>query len=246
MSPPKKPSAGQPIIPFISNAGMWSTLVDMMADYKRGKLTNTSRRVGNPTSIIGRAAEDTDAGVIQQISEIVKPSETVTNTAVLNMLNRKPVFELIDPVWHTAIDNLVVLNKPLPAGMPAAVNRSRFMPVAITVEDETHRFVMLDPENPTQLKSATSGIYRIYGTYDDSTAILDTQQAQPLWRYKLTQESRAPSTTTAKLYNLDGVEFSTEPINLSDPLSLMNDQVTDDLGFCIHIGNEFHAIQGPC
>ena len=92
---------------------------------------------------------------------------------------------------------------------------------------------------------STGGFARFLGRIDDDFVLGCIGHGSNLWRYKLTQASQAPAVTTAKLVDLAGTDYATA-VNISDPLSLMDDQVADDTGFCISVGNAFYAIQGPC
>lgn len=161
--------------------------------------------------------------------------------------------ECDSPTWHTAIARTVVLAGPIPDSEPGQAIVSGMCLVALSDSDAAHRFVMIDPTDTKMFKTANSGIGRLLAIIPEDTpsdpaieyGLVILGDTQNLWRYKLTQASQAPSVTTAKLYDRDGTEFAAS-INLSDPESLMDDQTTDDTGWCIQCGEDFEAIQGPC
>ena len=246
MKAPTKPQAGQSVGPFIADSGMWSLLFDMLSAYRNGDLTSDNKGVGGSrTSLIVTSDTAIAAGTLKQIDAIKDPGAQ-TDPAVLFTLNRKPIFTVKDPVWHTDMDNLLFIQKSMQADTAAAVNRARLVSTPIDIVSTNHRYAMVDPSDPNALKSSTSGIYKIYESYaSSSVAILDTQESQPLWMYQLNENSKAPGSTNAKLLGLDLSTFSSS-ISLSDPLSLMDDQLAGDFGFCWNIGNAFFAIQAPC
>lgn len=153
-------------------------------------------------------------------------------------------FEVDDPTWHTDIARLVVLAEAIPDGERGTAVISGVCLAATTGTD--NQFVMIDPASTNAFKTADAGVARVlHKISGEDYTLICLGHNQPLWRYELNENSLAPSDTTVDLVGLDGTVFSTA-VELSDPLSLMDDQVTGDEGFCIHVGNKFYAIQGPC
>jgi hypothetical protein len=236
------PKAGQPA-DFIESAAVWSDIFRLLNEWKAGRLNpvaeQRSRAAG--VNVSNASGNDREAGEVLQIDSMEQPDE-----AIVDAFMSAPVVDAIDPVWHTDIDNLVVVSGGVLDDSIFTWKPRHWTVVKVTVEEATDRFVMLDPDNLNQMKTADAGIWRIIGLDEENElAVVDLNSSQPFWRYELTETSQAPETTEAKLIRVDGTEF-TDEINLSDPLSLMDDQSSGDKGWCIHIGNEFHAIQGPC
>jgi hypothetical protein len=196
-------------------------------------------------------------GELRQLKELQNQElavEDFNEELFLGMVN-SPVFTVEDPVWHSKIDNLVVITRDLDVEDVGAFRSARYQSVSITNTPPSEiqaGWAMPDPDNPKLLKFCkTSGIYRVVGWFDcsngdtENIAVVDTQDSQNLWRYRLNESSKAPDVTTAKLYDMNDVLFALE-INLSDPDGFMDDQAPGDKGFCIYASGEFYAIQAAC
>lgn len=236
------PKPGQPA-DFIESASLWVDVFRMLNEWKSGKFdpNNAAKSRAPVISVQNTTGNEREPGEILQIDTMEQPEE-----GVLDAFMSAPIVEAIDPVWHTDIDRLVIVTGGVIDEGIFPWEPRNWAVVKVTVEETTDRYVMLDPDNINQMKTADAGIWRIIGLDEENeTAIVDLHSSQPMWRYQLTEGSNAPEETAAKLIRVDGTEFS-DSINLSDPLGLMDDQSTDDEGWCIHVGNEFHAIQAPC
>lgn len=228
------------------NSALWGVLVEMANAYQNNRLAPPAEA----SSIAGKVIYENDSGSAILAGQLAH-GQSLTALATSDdevgwFTNTEPYFEMIDPVWHTGIDNIVPVQRDVPDGQTYDHPPSYFGTVLVTQVKTTDRYVMIDPANPIEMKTADAGIYRLLGYDGQGRAVVDFRDSQPFWRYKLTQASQQPAVTTAKLVRVDGDEYSSTAINLSDPLGLMDDQTTDAEGWCIHIGNEFHAIQAPC
>lgn len=250
MTVPSKPSPNQDAAPFLASATMWSLIIDMLTEWRSGKFTQQPQRPGGKKTAPRVKRNDTNlraAMVIQQVDSVEDPALGTSDTELLRQASKNLILKVKDPVWHTAIDNLVIPKSPIRNDVLSTVYSSRYAVLPVSGTASGRGYAMIDPTTTTTLKASTSGIYKIVTTLSDanSTSIVDLWQSQPLWKYELTQDSQAPSDTTAKLLMLDNTQFAAS-INLSDPDSLMSDQVSGDKGWCIHCGNKFYAIQAVC
>lgn len=244
-----RPRPGQEL-DLIDRADIWSDIVDLINAYKTGRLDPVGYEPDRERLIHleNTSGYDRMAGVLQQIDPFTEPDE-----ATEDLFIESPVGETSDPVWHTAIDNLVVVpSDVLENGVFSYPSLSWAVVVVTDQVDVDDRWVMVDPAEPTKMKTADAGIYRIIGYVGEGEdtekrAIVDLTQSQTLWRYELTDDSNAPDATDAKLLRLDGTEFSSGSVTeISDPDGLMDDQVAGDKGFCIHAGNKFYAQTAVC
>lgn len=193
----------------------------------------------NRTEAIGlnSSGSDRDTGDILAISSYGGPTELRDVSGAVD-------FTLGNPTWHTNIHRLVVCAEPIPDGERGVVVVAGFCLVAMTATAASSDYVMISSTNTSKVTGASAGIAKLYASFN-GYGLVNLGDRQPLWRYELTQDSQAPSTTTAKLIDLDGTTFATS-INLTDPDSLMGDQVSGNDGWCIHSGNKFYAIQAVC
>lgn len=230
---------------FLSESALWRDLLTMIREWKQGKFTagSRSKRRGY-IQIENGAGRDIEPGEFMQITSMTQPADTSLGIAT----NYSPILTATEPTWHSAIDNIVISDGPVADGEFFAYQPRTFGVVSCTGSKGSDlRYVMIDPANPQYGIRCSSGLYRVLG-YDSTNdfAIVDLGKSQPLWRYKLTEASLAPSTTTAKLYTLDGTEYSTTTVELSDPLSIGDGDALDYEGYCVHVGNAFHIAPGPC
>lgn len=153
-----------------------------------------------------------------------------------------PHFVGIVPAWHSNITAIAVLAEPIPDGEfgDAVIAGMCIAKVSAGSEKE---FVMIDPDTPTQFKYATGGVGRKIGAFS-GFACVDLSTRQTLWRYQLS-ENPSGVTYNAKLLQLNDDPLSNS-VDLEDPDGLMDDQELGDVGFCIHVGNNFYAIQAVC
>ena len=121
------------------------------------------------------------------------------------------------------------------------------------------RFVMIDPANLNQMMVSRSGIGRVLHNIDTQYALIDFRSEQNYWRYKLWHNWQSSSYTLAHLHDIftGGAVTSgnDQRIHLHDrPTSeystlaagIIDDQETDDTGFCMLCGNEFYVVNAPC
>lgn len=247
--PYSKPAPGQPVVPYVGNKPMWDDLMDMLEWWKSqqagGNLVSHGR-----CKVFGKNTLGTDmlAGKLAYIDSIVQPS---ASTMAVDYMQYSPIANLITPVWHTKIDKLVLLHKGIPAGQVANIFGPTIIPCEGTVGQTTDAYVMVDPTNPSWLKTSDAGIYGLVGILNEHGGsrkflIVDTTKSQRLWRYELTAAfSGTPSTAAAKLLRMDGTQYAAT-CTISDPELLMGDQVSGDTGFCEHVGNKFIAKEAVC
>lgn len=222
-------------------ASKWNGIVDRLPSTRQGNpagsrlLNRVEVRVKNDT------ANNRDIGEVMAISSFDGP----TGSVIFEILDNA-VYKCVSPVWHTSIARLVILAEPIPAGEIGIAVLSGHCIVSLTSGADTDQFVMIDPSSLNKCKGTTSGIGRLLAKLSGGNyGLINFRDECTLWRYELTQASQAPAVTTAKLVDQAGNTFHTT-MNLSDPLSLMDDQVTGDKGWCFQCGNLFQAIQGPC
>tara|TARA_A100001391_G_scaffold145882_2_gene103494 strand:+ start:275 stop:982 length:708 start_codon:yes stop_codon:yes gene_type:complete len=231
-----KVRAGDPI-----QAGKWNRVVDRLENTTSGNAAGSFSMSRVECLIKNASGNNRDIGELLAIDSFDGP-----DGSNIYEIPKSVVYSCIDPVWHTSISRLVVLAEPIPdEGYGRAVLSGQCV-VRLSSGDDTKQYVMIDPDAVNECIASTAGIGRLLAKFDEGDfALVKFRDGADLWRYELTEDSNAPSTTTAKLVTLGGTDFADE-IDLSDPLSLMDNQIDGDKGFCIHVGNEFHAIQGPC
>lgn len=150
--------------------------------------------------------------------------------------------------WHGAIAQAVVTLEPIVNGETGQV--ALFGQCVVKSGSNADAsggdgtFAIPDPTDPTKIVASTGGIGRILANCGENHVTMLLGNTQNLFCYRMLESSQAPDTTSAKLVSLEGDDIG--DINLSDPKSLMDDQGTDDEGFCVLTGNEFRAIQAPC
>lgn len=244
-----RPRPGTDAESLLLNSAFFGDLVDLLNAYKAGSLNPPVL----PLDDFGRLTLENTTGVdilageVQQIKPIAALPTGSGDELVHWTWHENPNMELLVPTWHTAIDNLVAIQTDIADGETYEHSPRHFGTVLATVVETTDRYVMLDPANPRRMRTAPSGIWKIIQQDGNGRCLVDFRESQPLWRYKLTQSSQAPATTTAKLIRLDdGDDFSATEFDLSDPLSLTDRQGVDGEGYCHLVGNEFHAGEGPC
>lgn len=241
----RKPIPGERVGQYVANRAMWSALMDMLNAWRRNQIP-LKKPHGLKTVPLGVKDTLIATGTVQAMSLEYDPFSSSTPDTELSA--QKPIFALSDPVWHSNISNVCVVHRPMLANVPLPVRNTRYVLAPINIYLNTDEFAMIDPDEPTKLKSSTSGIFKVLafmGSDPDTYAFIDTYQSQTRWRYELTQDSQAPGTSTAKLLRLDGVEFAAS-ISLSDPDSIGSLDKIGHRGYCEQIGNEFHIASGPC
>lgn len=219
------------------SASKWNRLVDRTKNDSAGAPAALAFMSRVECMIRNDSGADRDIGECLVIDDYDGPTATDLYSIPGNV-----ELSCIAPVWHTNVSRLVILAEPIPDGEAGVAVLSGHCLAKASGDDD---FVMLDPTDTNVFKSATSGIARTIARVDSDYALINFRDSCDWWQYELTQASQAPSATTAKLIGRDGVEFASS-INLSDPLSLMDDQASGDKGFCRFCGNDFEAVTGPC
>lgn len=232
-------SPGDDPAPLVDSAATWKVLTEIMNRYLNGEFEAGSRQRDSARKlwITNSAGRDMAYGEIMQISGWSDPPTVDTAEAG----HQSPIVAADEPVWHTAISNLAVADSSIADGDLMAYPSRNWAVVKIT-STVPGDYLMVDPTTPKHMKPASSGIYRTVAI--DSTnsyAIAELTQSQPLWRYELTETPQSPSSTAAKLVELDGTDYATT-IALEDPRNILAGVDNDHQGFCVHCGNEFHAI----
>jgi hypothetical protein len=150
-------------------------------------------------------------------------------------------FKTKTPVWHSEIDNLFVVYEAdmYPDDMQSIKEADVVAVSEFTLVKATDRYAMIDPADPTKLKSSDTGMFKLLFWEDKSQmAVLDLRDGSNLWRYETT------SGTTAKLLRLDDDELTAGAlITLTDPDGLIRSN--GQKGFCKFVGNKFYVISAP-
>lgn len=196
----------------------------------------------NPSKLLVKNNSGTD----RDIGEVlVVDSWTGPLAASFRDIQQGASFGATDPTWHTDFTRIGVCVEPIPNGDFGYLSIAGVALAKCSAVSTGDPFAELDPASVNVLKGATSGFAKVLEVIGSTYAIVDMSSPQHLWRYTLTQDSLAPSGTTANLKEMDGTQFATT-ITLSDPESFMADQINGDTGFCMRAGNEFYAIQAVC
>lgn len=241
----QKPAPGQLLVPFLKNLGLWSDIIDMLAWYKAQR-ANEDGLGGYGKCLpqgINTLLGDMLPGELAYIESTVQP--TVDSIPIENM-QYVPILNLKRPVWHSQIDKVILLHKGILAEQIDHVTGPRILPAFGTIVDPDDKYVMIDPLDPAQLKTSTSGIFGLIGTLDDgegSILIVDTTVNQPLWRYQLTSYFSS-GVATANLLRLDGVTYATG-ITLTEAGGFMYYADSSAAGYCMQVGNKFIPVPSP-
>ena len=177
---------------------------------QRWKIQN--RRSGEIIAVpsIENITEDQlEVGTMNQLGDVFEPDAAVDEDLKMIFYNQ-PKFESTDPVvWPDVLKSPVLLNIAVNPESTGMVRSARYVVVDVTIVKEEDKYVMPDPVDPTKLKTADAGLYRIVGIWpEDNKALVDTQESQPMWRFELPGSySGTPPVSQAKLLRLDGGEY---------------------------------------
>ncbi|MCD0460069.1 hypothetical protein [Roseiconus lacunae] len=218
----------------------WNALVDRTGGDSAGFGAILASLKNVPVDVINGSGRDYDIGELMQIDGCDCPDGSNPYD-----LPGAIEYECITPVWHSKIDNIVVAAEPIPDGERGRAIVSGHC-VIKTSGAATGRYAMINPSTPHEALVSSGGVARVLHQVSASYALCCLGMVADLWRYKLTEASQAPGVTTATLYTLDGTQFSTTEIELSDPLSVGDEDAIDYAGYCRQAGNEFHIQTGPC
>lgn len=193
------------------------------------------------------------SGEDYEVGEPVSWKDTLTVTDVDEFNPREPFADyLIESeriVWHENIAHLGVVLNDTPDGDfgRICIAGLAVLKLAGTGTVPDGEWATPDPDDPKQWKlSPDAGMARVIDKINDEYAIAQMGVSQPRWIYELTEDSKAPLVTTAKLLHYDLTDYSTTEIELSDPLSAGVNDTDGYRGYCWQSGNEFHIGLGPC
>ena len=242
----RRPLPGQPAAPIITDATIWAGLLDMLAAWRNGEFDQERPKQSQNCAL--RLLNEDDASTQMErriVRQLINPTQPLEQDEALNELARlKPVFTSEEPVWASKMDNLSLLHRQINGKETAPIRGARYIPVEIENYDDIGNYVMIDPDTPTKLKRAGSGIYKIVATLpkqltnNRAHVIVDTQEKQPLWMYEVI------SGTTVKLLDIYG-QMYVPSMTIADPLFALASAEPEDRGFCIHVDNSFFVIRQP-
>ena len=177
-----KPISGQEVKPYVGNQKIWNRIVLMLADYNAGKFKN--RRSGEIIAVpsIENITEDQlELGTMNQLGDVFEPDAAVDEDLKMIFYNQ-PKFESTDPVvWPDVLKSPVLLNIAVNPESTGMVRAASYVVVDVDIVKEEDKYVMPDPADPTKLKTADAGLYRIVGIWpEDNKVLVDTQESQPL------------------------------------------------------------------
>lgn len=157
-------------------------------------------------------------------------------------------FEGDVPTWHDDVNKVGVCLDACEEDDSVLLLLHGLVMVRVTVTDNAHTHVMVDPEHPERLVSSTGGLGRIiWGHTKSDHAVVFWGDVQPMWRYEITG-AWSDSEAEAKLLPIDSDTHigGTERITLFDFPEYMDDQTTGGKGTCLLVGNRFIPIQANC
>lgn len=189
---------------------------------------------------------------VRQVLELKQPD---LDPEVVVLAQQRHYFEIKAAEWYSSLGSLVIALQPIPAGAVGWVGYQGMTVASVMVDDVDDQFASLDPEDPTRLRSCNCGEFRLWkpgGTGERLCVVELGGRCQLTWKYKLQENHTGTATTTAKLCRLsetidsDVLYHDDAEIELLDAEQLVDDQDLGDIGWCIQVANQFHAIQGPC
>lgn len=248
-----KPTVGQPFSQGLS-ARLWSDIIDVVRDYKAGKLSNrNSSPISGISKLFANNKHIDGMGVGSVATLEIYGNELVSDST--------PVLSMKRPRWHSSIAGAFPITQPaLFKDSVVELNPSRFAIVRTDknyskndIESTNSCYAMIDPTQTSRVVLRSSGIWKILGYVGEGRVVVDTCCSQPFFTYKLTTEfgySSARGTATAQLFDDQGNHIGPEEdeaeIEVIDRMRLMENQSSGDEGICYLTGNEFHAIQAAC
>lgn len=220
-------------------ASVWRDIFVMLSQWRKGEFTKQPKHTRRGTIWIkNNTGRNVTAGEFLQVAAMTQSPDTSLDIGT----NYTPILTATQPTWHTAVDNLVISDGPILKDEFFPYQPRPFGIVSCTgAVGSNNRFVSPQPGNTKYGIRASSGLFRVLG-YDSSTgfAIVDLGKSQTLWRYELSENSMVPATTQAKLLTLNNEDMSAV-IHVTDKAGITKFQLAQDQGFCVQIGNEFHA-----
>ncbi len=230
-----KPIIGQSAVPIIANQDFLSNLIDIVNSWQNGDFGPASVKSRRKGVVMGKntSGAELPKGTVQQLGALTEPA--VANVQPLH--EYKPIIGLQDPVWNTSMDKLVILPSPFANNAIRAVGSNQYVPVQLDAAPTVgHGYCHVDPTDPKKLKSGTGGPFKIVSTFANNVAVIDTEQSQNTWQYRIKADDDLDD---VELQNLDGTVFAN-----TIKLEFIGDTPTvkaDDVGPCINIGSKFYG-----
>jgi len=235
------PVAGSKIGPFIRNSKMWRDIIDVTNDARQANRGETGTLVGGwNIQVYGKSTESLERGQLLHFA----PNTTHTYSGFADKFAPRVLLEA--PLWHSKIDHVYPIPSSFEKAKTSIVTPGHLMLAKCNVVSTDHEFCMIDPSNPSQLKTATAGVFGLVADVGDGLAVIDGTRSHYGWRFELTAAlSGAPGTASAKLINWDGTEFAAS-CTITDKDGAFTGMSSGEVGYCMHVGNEFIATQAPC
>lgn len=240
-----KPVTGQKVIDFVADKPLWSDIIDMLDWWHKERVE--SALPGGTGKCLPIGWNDNAGGMLPgQIAYVDSTVQPSVDSIPIENLKQRPIFKLVSPVWHNKIDKVVVLHKSILEYNVANILGPRILPALGTVVDPTDKYVMVDPLDPTKLKTSTSGIFGLVGTLEyggDTVLIVDTSVNQPVWLFT-TLDAPSGGFCPADLKRGDGIVYG--EVVISDPLNTLSGATEESpkTGLCMQVGNFFVALGG--
>lgn len=220
---------------------MWTDIINVVNKVRKA-VPGINLGADSLINFYGKATETAFRGTLRQ-------AELSDNKSYEEYLDKlSPMFNLTEPVWHSAIDKIFVLPATLDAQTAGLITPPRFLLAKCTLVDDSHGWAMVDPDRPTQLKSGTAGIFRMLSHMGDDLAVVDTAMAYYDWRFELSATLSSASgggSASGQLLNWDGTVFAAN-CTLTDPDGAFDGMTSGDQGRCFQRGNDFIIQQAPC
>ena len=222
-------------------AESWNQLVDRLPGSNVGRPASPGNISRTEIEVVNGSGRNYDVGEIFYVNSFSGPTGNAPWEAI-----ETPLYSGIEPIWHSKISRLCVAAQPIPDGEQGVAVVSGHCVIKTTNDSTTLGWIMLDPSTEYQGKLADAGIAKVLGKIANGWYLCNFGETQRRWRYKLSEASQAPSTTTATLYLRDGTQWDTTTFELSDSISITDGDALNYEGFCEQVDNEFLVHVGPC
>jgi hypothetical protein len=250
MTIPNKPSPGDPIKPFISESDMWASILDIVSAWNNGSIATTDQLRGarEKGAIIGRnnlIGAATQAGRLYNLTNMHQV-QSGGDKALYRLAAKQPVFDIENPVWQQKMDNIVLAYRDMLVDVTGPVRGQQYV-IANTDNPGNYdpsagmQYAFIDPTQPNKIVISTSGWYRVVGVFNpQGDVVLDTYDAQPLWRFQLSEDQGSQPLAAGILKDLAGDNYYS-PTTFTFPSSITNSP-SGTTGTCINVGNVFFVI----